>query len=108
MLQGWPRLLFEIWRQDAFGRLDLEGYGFCHVPTAAGIHELSCPTWRPVGTPAQEFASYFLGGHPGLKSTSTLYTAASERFRLVTTGTGTVHVRLEVVFRHMEQYGVEW
>lgn len=79
--------------------------------TNAGSHELSCSTWRPVASSAQEFSAFFLGGHPSLKSTAVLgggAGGASERFRLVTTAAGTVHVRVDVVVRHMEAYGVEW
>jgi len=35
-LQGWPRLQVQVWQQDTFGRLELLGYGFVHVPSAAG------------------------------------------------------------------------
>ena len=34
--QGWPRLVFQVSRLDDYGRLDLAGYGFCHIPTAPG------------------------------------------------------------------------
>jgi B9 domain-containing protein 2 len=105
--QGWPRLLVQCWRLDTFGRLEVEGYGFVHVPPSPGVHELSCPTWRPLGTPAQEWAAFFVGGTPSLKSTSVLYAAASERYRLVTTSSGTVHVRVEVVMRNADLYGLE-
>lgn len=106
-LQGWPRLLFQVWRLDDVGRLEVEGYGFVHVPTAPGVHELSCPTWRPVGTPAQELAAFFVGGAPSLTTTSVLFTAATERYRLVTAPSGTIHVRLEVLHRNMDLYNVE-
>ncbi len=97
----------QVWRLDEVGRLEVEGYGFVHIPGAPGIHEVSCPTWRPVGTPAQEWAAFFVGGAPSLKTTSVLYEAASERYRLVTASSGTVHVRVEVVTRHFDLYGVE-
>ena len=32
-LQGWPRILVQVYSQDAFGRNTLVGYGFTHVPT---------------------------------------------------------------------------
>ena len=46
-LTGWPKLYFQVWTQDAHGRNDVVGYGFCHVPTAPGMYELDCPTWLP-------------------------------------------------------------
>jgi B9 domain-containing protein 2 len=74
-----------------------------HVPSAPGLHELSVPLWRPLGTPAQELAAFFLGGPDQLlTSTSVLFSAASERYRLVTVPSGTVHVRVEVLQRFVE------
>jgi hypothetical protein len=63
-----------------------------------------------VGTSGEQVASFFLQAHPALKAPSTVvYTAAaSERCRIVTTATGTVHARVEQLFRFMEAYGVEW
>ena len=106
-LQGWPRLLLQVWHLDDEGRLEVEGYGFCHVPSGPGLHELSVATWRPVGTAADEWAAFFLGGTPALKSTAVLFSAMTERHRLVTVGSGSVHVRLELLQRHMDIYGVE-
>ena len=101
--QGWPRLLFQAWSLDDLGRLQVAGYGFVHVPSAPGLHELSVPLWRPLGTPAQELEAYFLGGSDTLlTSTAVLFSAASERYRLVTAPSGTVHVRVEVLQRFVE------
>jgi B9 domain-containing protein 2 len=104
---GWPRLVLQVWALDAYGRLDVAGYGFVHLPSTAGVHELSCPTWRPVGTNAQEFASFFVGGRPALTSTAPVFSAAADRFRLVTASAGTVYVRVEVVHRNLDLYGVD-
>jgi len=106
-LSGWPRLLFQVWKLDEVGRLDVEGYGMVHIPSSPGIHEISVSTWRPKGAAADEFSAYFLGGATALRSTAVLSAAASERYRLVTTSAGTVHVRLELVIRHMDTYGIE-
>ena len=37
-LQGWPKLHFQVYHQDSFGRNELIAYGFCHVPTSPGVH----------------------------------------------------------------------
>lgn len=107
-MQGWPRLLVQVWRVDDVGRLEVEGYGMVHVPASPGTHELSIPCWRPVGTPAQEMAAFFVGGVPSLRTTSVLSSAATERYRLVTTGSGTVHVRLDVLHRHLSLFDAEY
>lgn len=54
MLQGWPRLLVQVWQLDSFGRNQLRGYGFVHLPSGAGSFDVEVPTWRPVGTPKEE------------------------------------------------------
>ena len=105
--QGWPRILLQAWRLDDVGRLEVEGYGFVHVPTAPGSHEVSVPLWRPVGTPEQELSHFFVGGAPALAATSVLFSAASERFRLVTAPSGTVHLRLECMHRFLQDEDVE-
>jgi len=96
-----------VWRLDDVGRLEVEGYGFVHVPSAPGTHELSVAMWRPVGTPAQELAAFFVGGAPALATTSVLFSAASERYRLVTAPSGTVHARVECIHRFLDAEGVE-
>ena len=44
-----------------------DGYGFCHVPTSPGMHELQCVTWKPAGSFKEQFTG-LLHTH-----TSTLY-----------------------------------
>ena len=90
------------------GRLEVEGYGFAHIPSSPGTHEISVPTWRPLGSESQELGAYFLGSVPKLKSTAVLFTSAHEqRFRHITASSGTVHVRLEILHRHYDKEGLE-
>jgi len=49
-IRGWPRLFVQVWRVDKFGRQEQAGYGFCHIPTVPGEHDLQCVTWRPTGS----------------------------------------------------------
>eukprot|EP00970_Alexandrium_tamarense_P014341 scaffold4049_cov204-Alexandrium_tamarense.AAC.28 len=35
-MQGWPRIIVQVWELDEFGRSSLSGYGFVHLPTNAG------------------------------------------------------------------------
>ncbi|CAE7534878.1 b9d2 [Symbiodinium sp. KB8] len=108
--QGWPRMLLSVWHLDDDGRLELQGYGVLHVPCTPGSYEVSCPTWRPAGTPSQEMAAAFVGGVPHLKSTSVLYTDQQHRKNIATVSSGTVrdvHVRFDVVMRNFHTYGVD-
>ncbi|CAM9329208.1 unnamed protein product, partial [Sphacelaria rigidula] len=49
-IQGWPRLMVQVWQLDMHGRNVLRGYGFRHFPSTAGFSEVSVPCWRPTGT----------------------------------------------------------
>ncbi|XP_006771930.1 PREDICTED: B9 domain-containing protein 2 isoform X2 [Myotis davidii] len=105
-LQGWPRLHFQVWSQDSFGRCQLAGYGFCHVPSSPGTHQLDCPTWRPLGSWREQLARAFVGGGPQLLHGDAIYSGA-DRYRLHTAAGGTVHLDLGLLLRHFDRYGVE-
>lgn len=105
-LQGWPKLHFQVWHQDSFGRCSLYGYGYCHVPSSPGHHRISCVTWRPLGTWQEQLAQMFVGGGPQLRSPDLIYSGA-DRYRLNTEAMGTVELELGVILRHFDKYGVE-
>jgi B9 domain-containing protein 2 len=105
-LQGWPKLSFQVFHEDFFGRRELYGYGFVTVPTTPGIHDISCVTWRPVGSHRQQFSSFFLGGSPELTSDSLIH-SCHDRQHLRTQAMGRVHLRLMIILRHLSQFGVE-
>ncbi|MBW00609.1 B9 domain-containing protein 2, partial [Eschrichtius robustus] len=101
---GWPRLHLQVWSQDSFGRCQLAGYGFCHVPSSPGTHQLDCPTWRPLGSWREQLARAFVGGGPQLLHGDAIYSGA-DRYRLHTAAGGTVHLELGLLLRHFDRYG---
>ncbi|XP_029427651.1 B9 domain-containing protein 2 isoform X1 [Rhinatrema bivittatum] len=105
-LQGWPKLYLQVWHQDSFGRNELYGYGFCHVPSGPGLHQLECVTWRPQGSWQEQLSQLFVGGGLQLKNSDLIYSGA-DRYRLQTTAMGKVHLQLGVLLRHFDRYGVE-
>jgi len=105
-IQGWPKLHFQVWHHDSFGRNEIYGYGFCHVPTAPGNHKLECVTWRPVGTFAEQARAYFVGGGPQLKSPELVH-SAMDRYRLRTQAMGSVMLDITIITKDFEKYGVE-
>ncbi|XP_006627517.2 B9 domain-containing protein 2 [Lepisosteus oculatus] len=105
-LQGWPKLHLQVWDQDSFGRCQMAGYGFCHVPSSPGHHRLRCGTWRPLGPWQDRLVQTFVGGGPQLRSPDLIYTGA-DRYRLHTVASGTVDLELSIVLRHFDRYGVE-
>ncbi|PIK48920.1 putative B9 domain-containing protein 2 [Apostichopus japonicus] len=99
-LQGWPKLKFEVYHMDDFGRNELYGYGFCHLPTSPGIHNIECPTWRPSGSYREGIAQFFIGGAPQLRNPDMVH--SSERFTLQTVSMGKVHLTLVLYSENFE------
>ncbi|KAM9800250.1 B9 domain-containing protein 2-like [Syngnathus acus] len=105
-LQGWPKLHLQVWHQDSFGRCQLLGYGYCHVPSSPGHHRISCGTWRPLGSWWEQLSRMFVGGGPQLRSPDIIYSGA-DRYRLHTETMGTVKLELGVIMRNFDKHGVE-
>ncbi len=63
-VQGWPRFQLQVFQEDRHGRNELVGYGFVHVPSAPGVHEVQCSCWRPVSPEwNDEVQAFFVGGN---------------------------------------------
>jgi B9 domain-containing protein 2 len=84
---------------------DLAGYGFCHVPTSAGMHEVEVVTWCPEGTVMEKLTSFFVGGRPRLKFEEVIH-APGDRFRLQTKAGGVIKLHLGVCVKDFEKYNV--
>uniref|UniRef100_A0A915HLJ4 B9 domain-containing protein 2 n=1 Tax=Romanomermis culicivorax TaxID=13658 RepID=A0A915HLJ4_ROMCU len=106
-LQGWPKIQLQIWHLDQFSRQELYGYGVCYVPTLPGSHDLECGTWRPVGTLYEETMHKFLGGGILLKNPDAAASGVEDRYKLNTSSMGSVHLRLNVIMRNFDKFGVE-
>ena len=105
-LQGWPKLHLQIYHHDSFGRNHLIAYGFCHVPTSPGLHNLDVATWRPSGSLRETISHYYVGGGHQLRQPDWL-SSGSDRFRLTTTAMGKVHIQLGIIHRHFDKFGIE-
>lgn len=106
-IQGWPKLHIQVWHQDSYGRQELYGYGFCHIPTSPGMHTLQCVTWQPVGSFREQLLQIFVGGGPQLCDPNVIY-SGTDRYRLQTIARGTVDLELGIILRNFEKFGVEF
>ena len=104
-LQGWPKLDFEVWRQDFYGRTFLASYGFTHIPSEPGFHRLECHTWKPVGNFRDQVYAMFEAGSLRLEDNDAVYDGTN-RYRLRTEASGKVIVELYVITRNFERFGV--
>eukprot|EP00804_Cyclotella_cryptica_P018520 CCRYP_004343-RA/>CCRYP_004343-RA protein AED:0.47 eAED:0.37 QI:0/0/0/1/1/0.66/3/0/216 len=90
-MQGWPRIVVHVWELDEFGRSILVGYGFVHLPTNPGDHDLEVHCWRPSGSILEELQSFFLGTSTCLVDEDTVFGKAWEkRSQLTTVSSGIV------------------
>jgi len=104
-IDGWPRMLIEVYGVDIYGRTELAGYGQCTIPTIVGSHTITVSTWRPYGTLREQISTFFLGGTPRLKHTE-IVTSPADRFRLHTQPSGEVQLQLGVLCKDFSRYGV--
>ncbi|KAF4529859.1 hypothetical protein B566_EDAN017680 [Ephemera danica] len=105
-IQGWPKVHLEVYQEDSYNRSELVGYGCCHIPSSAGTHQVTCATWRPLGSTRDRLRQYFVGGGPQLTNPD-LVSSTRDRFRLTTETMGTVHLELTVILRNFTQHGIE-
>ncbi|XP_063687759.1 B9 domain-containing protein 2-like [Bolinopsis microptera] len=105
-IQGWPKLSLQVYSEDMYGRTQLVGYGFVHLPTSPGFHKIECPTWQLAGSAMDQVQSYFVGSGPQLINDDVI-ASGSDRYRLQTIASGTVYLSLFLVTRNFNKFGIE-
>ena len=103
---SWPRIVCQVWKLDSNGQQELAGYGFGHLPTVPGCHEMEVATWRPLGQTNEEINSFFLGGSDRLKRDSfeAIFSKAwVQRCHLQTVSSGTIMLSISTVLKHFHQ-----
>ena len=99
-MKGWPRIIVQVWELDEYGRSILSGYGFAHLPTNPGQHEIEIRCWRPSGSMLDELQSLFLGTSSCLVDEKVIFGKAWEsRSQLVTVSCGIVKMEVNVMVR---------
>uniref|UniRef100_A0A915LFJ2 B9 domain-containing protein 2 n=1 Tax=Meloidogyne javanica TaxID=6303 RepID=A0A915LFJ2_MELJA len=102
---GWPRILVEVWNYDKYGRHSISGYGNCFVPSSPGEHKVECHCWRPKGDFKEELTRSFIGGGLQLRSANILLDPVQSA-QLRTVAAGTVEMRLGIITRHLDKFGI--
>mmetsp|Transcript_3490 Transcript_3490/g.5314 ORF Transcript_3490/g.5314 Transcript_3490/m.5314 type:complete len:352 (-) Transcript_3490:3-1058(-) len=106
----WPRIIVQVWTLDSYGRSMLAGYGFTHLPTNPGEHELEINCWKPTnGTIREKLEELFLGKTPSrLLDESVIFgTAWENRSRLTTVSTGKIKLNVTAVLRFFHDHNVK-
>ncbi|VDN18791.1 unnamed protein product [Gongylonema pulchrum] len=103
---GWPSINLQIWHHDEFGRQNLHAYGTVFLPVSPGEHQIKCYTCRPKGSLREEMVQHFLGG--GLLLTGESSTRLlEENAKLRTVSMGIVQLRLSVITKHFDRFGIQ-
>ena len=105
----WPRIIVQVWALDSYGRQTLSGYGFTHLPTNPGEHELEINCWKPTnGTIREKLEEFFLGKTPSclLDETVIFGNAWEDRSRLTTVSLGKIKLNVHVVLRFFNDHNV--
>lgn len=102
--QGWPKLVFQVWRVDTHMSTRIAGYGYVSVPFAAGEYDLTVQLWRPMGGSwASELSAQLTGNTPELVTDDVVARSAiTDRCRLQTVATGCVNIRVGVLLRNLD------
>ncbi|PAV92197.1 hypothetical protein WR25_08977 [Diploscapter pachys] len=98
-LQGWPQIHLQLWQYDTYGRMQCAGYGSVFVPSQAGEHKVECPIWRPCGGLRERILHRFVGG-------SVQLSADPATARVPTIASGTVKLRLSIITRNFDRFGI--
>ncbi len=103
----WPRIIVQVWTLDSYGRSMLAGYGFTHLPTNPGEHELEINCWKPTnGTIKEKLEEVFLGKTPSrLLDENVIFGKA--RSQLTTVSSGKVKLNVTVVLRFFNDHNVK-
>lgn len=106
-LQGWPKLEFQVWGVDLFGKCNISAYSYLSVPSRPGLYRLTCSTWRPIGDLRRRLIDWITGYRMHLVDPSDVVGNGINRHAIHSQSMGTITVELTVILRGFEKYGVD-
>lgn len=105
-IQGWPKIVLEVWHRDTLNRCALIAYGLVDLPSQPGPVSLVCRTWRPLGSIVDKLSTIFTGETLQLTEESLVY-SARHRHNLTTESMGNVRLELSLIFKDFDKFGIE-
>ncbi|XP_034829441.1 B9 domain-containing protein 2-like isoform X5 [Maniola hyperantus] len=107
-IQGWPKIILQVNCLDSIGRSWILGYGSCSIPSAPGQHIIQVPCWVPAATTVTDkLRQIFIGGTHQLTQTD-IVNLGSDRFKLNTLSKGNIELKVYIILRNFNQFGVEY
>lgn len=105
-IQGWPKLVLEVWHRDQLDRCSLISYGVVNIPSQPGYSKLTCKTWRPIGSIVDRLVNLFSGETLQLADESFIH-SHEHRLNLQTESMGNVELQLNIILKDFDKFGVE-
>ncbi|CAI5448156.1 unnamed protein product [Caenorhabditis angaria] len=104
-IQGWPKILIQVWHHDNYGRQEIAGYGSLVLPSSSGSYQLKCGCWRPKGSWREEMMQKFVGGGMQLSNLSILENPQL-REKITSISTGSVNFDLNIITKNFQKFGI--
>ncbi len=105
-INGWPKILVEIWSNDSDGKNVIVGYGMGFIPVKSGFSKMTINCWRPSSSTSESLEERLLGNNNEFNDKSAVYSTA-EKFGVYSISAGQVNVELELIFKDFILHGIE-
>ena len=105
-IEGWPKIIFEVFSNDRDGRNCLIGYGTGYFPVKAGSSRLTINCWRPSDSTKSSLSETFLGNNNEFLDISAVYTTL-EKFGLNTISTSQINIEVDMIFKDFILHGID-
>lgn len=83
-----PTIVFQVYSVGMFGRVSLQGYGYSHLPTAAGSIDVVVKTWKPLGGIQSQMTDFFLGSSVRLSDPNFVDISLDTKYQTRSVGSG--------------------
>ena len=98
-----PTVVFTVYSVGSLGQLQVEGYGYHHLPKVGTTEDVEIQTWKPLGGINSQMRDYFLGASPHLTDSADFFSGNSSfknsnvlnRFGMRSENSGKLRFRLQ-------------
>ena len=95
--------MFTVYSVGSLGQLQVEGYGYHHLPKVGTTEDVEIQTWKPLGGINSQMRDYFLGASPHLTDSADFFSGNSSfknsnvlnRFGMRSENSGKLRFRLQ-------------
>ena len=98
-----PTVVFTVYSIGFLGQIQVEGYGYHHLPEVGSTEDVEIQMWKPLGGINSQMRDYFLGASPHLLDSAKFFNASGNaknngvlnRFGMRSENSGKIRFRLQ-------------